>query len=271
MMPFARPRPLLAVMLGLAAVLAASVSPADAASPTEVYAALGDSAASGNGTRNPDLSWTCYRSSDAYGPIIEDERNHTDLVFPACQGAETGDILASQQYSVDADTDWITISIGGNDVGFSDLIFNCYADDDTDQCLQTVEEVNGRIENDLGDKLDDTYAALLGRAPKATIMAIGYPRFFGDDLSCADADGIVKEEAVALNGVADNLDAKIGERAAAAGIVHVSVVEQFTGHDVCADPAYVNGKAEWNMSDMYHPSPEGYRDGYMPLIRDIMG
>lgn len=59
-------------------------------------------------------------------------------------------------------------------------------------------------------------------------MSVGYPRIFGDDVSCRDADGINETEAAVLNGVVDNLDATIGERSAAAGITFISAIEQYT-------------------------------------------
>ena len=248
---------------------AATAAPAQAA-PTEEYVAMGDSAASGNGTRRADLSLSCYRSSRAYGPMIAAARPDTALKFPACQGAETPDI-PTQARSLSTATRWVTVSIGGNDIGFGDLIVNCTGHWDEATCLSTVNTVNARIRDELGPKLDRAYATIKSSAPNATVMTIGYPRFFGPTLTCPDADGTTPTEATALNGVADNLDAKIADRSRAAGFTHISVIGTFTGHDVCASVPYINGKSEFNAADTYHPSPEGHRYGFMPLIRKIMG
>lgn len=267
-----RPRGLFAlVALAMAASLVPGLALPAAAAPADQYAALGDSFASGNGTRNPDLDLVCYRSSDAYGPLIEDERADTELTFPACQGAETADIVNDQVKHMSEETDYVTVSIGGNDVDFIELVLNCMNHFDEQKCLETVDEVNRKIEEKLPDLLDQAYAAITDNAPNATVMSIGYPRFFGDDVSCLDADGINSTEAEALNGVADNLDSTIGERSDAAGITFISVIEQFTGHDVCADDPYINGKVELDPLDAAHPSPAGYSDGFKPLIRDVMG
>jgi lysophospholipase L1-like esterase len=265
-----RTRTLIVVVTAVSALLAVLAAPADAGA-TEEYATLGDSFASGNGTRNPDLDLACYRSSDAYGPLIAEDRPDTTLVFPACQGAETADIVKGQAAELSGDTDWVTVSIGGNDVDFIELVLNCINHFDEAQCLAAAEDTNAKIETKLPGRLDDAYAAIGAAAPNATVMVVGYPRFFGDDVSCLDADGISPTEAEALNGVADNLDAKIGERAGSAGLTYVSVMERFTGHDVCADDPYINGKLEPVVNDAAHPSPAGYRDGFLPLIRDIMG
>lgn len=265
------------IALGVALAVAAAGSPlalstaSAATAASEEYAALGDSFASGNGTRNPDLDLGCYRSSDAYGPEIAAERADTTLVFPACGGAVTDDVINTQSTSLTAGTDWVTVSIGGNDVGFAELLLNCGGAFDEALCLAKIDEVNQRIDQELGPKLDAAYASIEQGAPNATVISVGYPRFFGSTLGCLDADGITPTEAAALNGVADNLEAKIAERSRAAAIEHIDPIKQFTGHDVCATSPYLNGKAEFNVADAYHPSPEGYRNGFKPLIRAIMG
>ncbi|MGH3351882.1 MAG: SGNH/GDSL hydrolase family protein [Nocardioides sp.] len=238
---------------------------------TEEYAALGDSFASGNGTRNPDINLGCYRSSEAYGPEIAAERASTTLVFPACGGAVTDDVINTQSKSLTAETDWVTVSIGGNDVGFAELLLNCGGSLDEPLCLAKADEVNQRIDTDLGPKLDTAYASIKQGAPNAGVISIGYPRFFGSDISCLDADGITPNEATALNGLADNLEAKVADRSRAAGIQHINPIQQFAGHDICSSTPYLNGKAELNAADAYHPSPEGYSNGFKPLIRKIMG
>ena len=261
-----------ATLLAGPAVLAGLLgSTASAAPPSDEYVAMGDSYASGNGTGNPDLDYWCYRSSDAYGPIIDDQRKKTSLVFNACGGATTEDVLAGQVDDLSSATDYVTISIGGNDVGFVDLILNCWGHFDQAQCLETVDEVNDRIENELPAKLDQTHAAITAAAPHALVMQVGYPRAFGDDVGCAQADGVNRTEADALNGVSDNLDRVIGERAAANGLTYIGVIEAFTGHDVCADEPWLVGKWAWAARDVYHPTKAGHRDGFVPLVRAVMG
>lgn len=262
-----------AALVAGSTALALTLIPWGTASSTELdeYVAMGDSYASGNGTGNPDLDYDCYRSSDAYGPLIEGERAGTDLVFVACGGATTADVLADQQYAVTSATDTITLSIGGNDVGFVDLILSCWGHFDESACLDTANKVNKRIETELPAKLDDTHAALKDRAPGAQIVQVGYPRAFGTDISCAQADGITRKERDALNGVSDNLDATISERAAANGIAYIGVIDAFTGHDVCADDPWLVGKYAWDTRDVYHPTKSGHRDGFRPLVRGVIG
>lgn len=257
-----------AVVIGAICLTGTTVT---AVAAQDEYAALGDSFASGNGTRNPDLHAGCYRSSDTYGPIIDRQRANTWLRFRACQGADTTDVFDQQSQPLSTATDYVTVGIGGNDVGFGTLVRNCANVWDEPRCLATVEETHRRIEQELPVKLDTAYATIRLRAPTAMVMSVGYPRFFGADLSCLNAHGITRTEAQALNGVADHLDRVIGQRSAAAGVRYISVIHQFTGHHMCASAPFVNGKAELNTADMYHPSKAGYRYGYLPLIRQAMG
>lgn len=244
---------------------------AGAAAPSDEYVALGDSYSSGNGTGNADLNYSCYRSSDAYAPIVADERKQTSLTFEACSGAETGDVIANQIDALSAETDYVTFTIGGNDVGFVDLILNCWGNFDQARCLDTADTVNSRIDNDLPALLDDMHAAVAAAAPNAQVMQLGYGRPFGNDLSCAQADGITSAERDALNGVVDNLDSTIAERAAANGVTYLSAIEAFTGHDVCADDPWLVGKYAWDVRDVYHPTTSGHRNGYVPLVRGVIG
>src|SRR5436190_9331779 len=82
------------------------------------YVALGDSYSSGTGTRTYFDS-TCQRSVYAYPYLLSQRRANTQLTFAACSGAKTGDVLNNQVSSVTSDTKIVTITIGGNDAGFS--------------------------------------------------------------------------------------------------------------------------------------------------------
>lgn len=244
---------------------------AGAAAPSDEYVALGDSYSSGNGTGSANLSYGCYRSSNAYAPIIADQRRRTSLAFKACSGATTVDVVNNQISALSAGTDFVTFTAGGNDVGFVDLILSCWGNYDQSQCLATADEVNRKIDNDLPARLDSLHAAVGAAAPNALVMQLGYGRPFGANLGCAQANGITSAERTALNGVVDHLDSTIAERAAANGITYISVIGAFTGHDVCANDPWLVGKYAWDVRDVYHPTASGHRDGYVPLVRALMG
>src|SRR5438270_13414941 len=140
--------------------LAGSTLPA-AAAALPAYVALGDSYSSGVGTRvyyNDGTS--CERSPDAYGPRISSARGYA-LSFQACSGAKTTDVNANQLGTLSATTTLATISIGGNDAGFSNVILNCALYYFT--CGSAINEANSFIANKLGGVLDTTYNNIRSR------------------------------------------------------------------------------------------------------------
>lgn len=258
-------------VLAAAALAAAVLVPAgpSTAAENDLYAGLGDSYSAGNGAFSTNLDWGCGRNTYAYPYLVAQSRPATDLSFVACQGATTDDLVASQVPTLTPDTDYVSLTIGGNDVGFADLIINC-AGSWSWNCENTTNETKRKIREELPAKLDRAYAAIREAAPSATVVVLGYGRMFGKDLRCAAADGITAEEAAWANGVADLLDATIADRAGAAGFVYQSSIKSFTGHDVCARDPWLNGKS-WSIADGYHPSRSGYANGLAPAVRAVIG
>ncbi len=247
-------------------------NPAAAQSEVDEYVALGDSFSSGNGTLRADLSpsLVCYRSSFAYPALVAAQRPNTELDFRACQGARTSDVINQQVRALDAGTDFVTITIGGNDIGFVDLILACGGVSSPD-CGAAVDRSNARIRDELPAKLDAAYAAIRQGAPNARrVVVLGYGRFFGPSLACPAAFGFTRPEADLLNGVADNLDAVVRARATGAGFDHRSAVPGFTGHALCASDPYLNG-INLRVTDAFHPTRRGHSEVYARQVRSAIG
>ena len=80
---------------------------------------------SGVGTRSFYNDGTeCKRSPLAYPAKVAADKKLT-LTFASCSGAKTGDVLSKQLGSLNSSTAYVTISIGGNDAGFSNVITEC--------------------------------------------------------------------------------------------------------------------------------------------------
>jgi len=263
----------LAVVTVLAATLLSATGAAAAAGPggtpdrgARTYVAMGDSFAAGNGTGLPDLDPACRRSSLAYAPIVAAERERTDLAFVACSGATTRTVLDTQVAALDRGTDFVTLSVGGNDIGLGPIARACVLGTEA-QCLGVAAQATAFTTAEMPGRLDAVYAAVGDRVRKAEVVVVGYPRFFAENfVPCQNAFGITATEAAALNDLVDTLDAVAADRAAAAGFTYVSTVDAFTGHDICAPDPWVNGIIAPTQFDAYHPSVAGYRDGYAPLV-----
>jgi hypothetical protein len=255
-----------------AALPAAAKGKPPSDSVTATYVAMGDSYASGNGTFAPDLDYSCYRSSKAYAPLVATALGNAKLTFVACSGATTADIIGGQDRALSRKTTHASISIGGNDVGFSDLISSCVFGGDS-TCKRAVDSTNAAIAGQLPDKLSATYAAIRARAPKATVVVVGYPQVFdSSDVSCSQANGISATEAGWLNQVSDDLDRAIETAAGDAGFGYVDPNTTFDGHDVCAGDPYVNGIGPLlaDSRSVYHPTAAGHAKGFEPLVYEAL-
>src|SRR5436853_7198089 len=109
-------------IIGGLVLCACVLVPAATAAALPQYVDLGDSYSSGVGTRVfYSESGSCYRSPEAYGPKIAAARGYA-LSFQACSGAKTTDVNSSQLGALSSTTALVTITIGGNDAGFSHVI-----------------------------------------------------------------------------------------------------------------------------------------------------
>jgi lysophospholipase L1-like esterase len=252
----------------LVAVLALALSHFALAAPSaaDEYVALGDSFSSGVGTASYTLSSSCKRSTYAYPWLVAQQRANTALTFVACSGATTSSLLASQIGSVTSETDLVTVTIGGNDIGFADLIVQCTLAN----CSTALDSTRASLTSFLGPRLDAVYGAITSRAPSAKVVILGYPRMFSS-ASCWGTLGITSTERTKANQLADALDQLMRARAAAHGFAYQSAIQPFTGHAVCSSSAWLNGLNLASTGESYHPNRAGHSQGYAPLVRAVSG
>jgi lysophospholipase L1-like esterase len=251
-----------AAMLALAGAVPAAAG--------ERYVALGDSYSSGTGTREYYDS-TCQRSNYSYAKIIDVERANTDVVLAACSGAKTGNVLTSQVSSLTSGTRWVTITIGGNDAGFSSVITECAQPWWSSNCNGAIDAAQAYIRNTLPGKLDSVYAEIKRRSPTATVIVLSYPRLFMG-VDCNAGTFFSSDEMTRLNATADLLRDKTRDRALAAGanFRFKDAIPPFVGHAVCSSTEWLNGLSN-PLGESYHPNRTGHRSGYVPLVRAVMG
>jgi len=237
--------------LALVASLVVGVTTASAAprQPVE-YDALGDSYASGYGVPPYEA---CGRSQSAYAVQL-DGRMKIDLDdFVACAGATTASLVAGGQLNaLDDDTDLVTISIGGNDIGWSTAVVACLGGTDA-QCAGGLAATSGRVTTVLPGLLDSVYSQVSARAPEAHVVVTGYPRLFSPEYGVFLAASAPEQEA--LNDGADLLNGVIAEAAAEHGFQFVDVTKRFLGHGVNAPDAWVLGPFD---PGAFHPNTAGY-------------
>lgn len=245
-----------------------TLTPAQAAGPSS-YVALGDSYSSGVGTRAYlDDGTDCQRSSYAFPSLLASAKGWS-LNFRACSGATAADVTSSQLSALSTSTAYATISVGGNDAGFSDVITECALPAWASDCDEAVDTAQTYVRETLPARLRTLYASIRAKAPSARVAVVGYPRLFqGED--CNAATFFSPDDETRLNQTADLLDTTLRTAASGAGFGFVDPRSAFAGHAVCDDPEWLNGFSH-PISDSYHPNRLGHANGYTPLVGPALG
>jgi hypothetical protein len=256
--------------LAAAAVAAALIATGGApepsqAAPPDTLVALGDSYASGVGTRAYyRASGPCKRSPYAY-PVRDARRLDLRLKFVACAGATTASVRNDQVGALTAATDYVTVTVGGNDIGFADVITACAPPWWASDCFGAIDEAEDEMRHVLPGRLNRLYRLIRARAPDAHVVVVGYPRLFmGED--CNAGTWFSPREQARLNAAANLLARRIRGRATAHGFSYADPRAAYTGHAICDEVEWVNGLSH-PLAESYHPNRAG-QAGYARLVRN---
>jgi lysophospholipase L1-like esterase len=247
------------------ALVATTAAPAQAAAPS--YVALGDSYASGLGTRSYVDGSSCKRSDLAYPRLVARQRGYA-LSFQACSGATVSSVTNNQLAALRSSTAFVTISVGGNDAGFADVLTECATPAWAGDCDRAIDGAQAYIRTTLPGRLSTLYSSIRSRAPQAKVVVVGYPRvFMGED--CNALTWFSPAEQTRLNATADQLNARLSAAASARGFSFANPTARFTGHAVCDDPEWLNGLSN-PVAESYHPNRLGHSSGYTPLVAGLL-
>ena len=176
-------RRLTAGLLTLAAALGLTLASSPQAQAVgESYVALGDSYSSGVGTRSYiDDGTSCQRSTLAYPSLLAAQRGYA-LNFRACSGATVGDVTGSQLSALNSGTSFVTISVGGNDAGFADVLTECALPGWASDCNGAIDGARPTSTTRCPAAWSGLYASIRGLRAAAQVVVVGYPRIFiGED------------------------------------------------------------------------------------------
>jgi lysophospholipase L1-like esterase len=243
-------------LLVLIAALGLLAVPLPAHAAPRTLVALGDSYASGVGSFvYYDDGTDCYRSPFAYPSLLAGATG-LRLTLAACSGATTADVLDHQVDLVTPGTDYVTITVGGNDVGFRDVVTTCALPGWLGNCTAVVNAGRTRVRTVLGTQLDRVYAAVEAKAPGARVAVTGYPRLF-NGTDCNPLTFFTADELRQINAGTDDLNAVIKARAEAAGFTFVETRPAFTGHAVCDRAPWINNLIVPTVNS-FHPNIAGH-------------
>ena len=262
-----------AVTIALGGLIGA---PTAAAEPTSTYVALGDSAAAAPLVPPAEDMLRCNRSGGNYPRVLAAALG-VSVVDVSCSSAASGDITdhpqrlvlgtaPTQLDAVGADTDLITISIGGNDVGLVGVALRCITFLPPGQvpapCTSRYvtggrDEISDTIRAQI-PKWDKMFAAIRAKAPSARIVLVGYGTYVRPS-GCFPQQPMHPADADYLQAKVDEINDATSASAAAHGIEFFDTRPVTSGHDGCAAPGdrYLEGILPSRQAVPLHPNDAG--------------
>jgi lysophospholipase L1-like esterase len=269
----------------------------------------------------------CHRSRNAYSQATgySDALGYADFrasIFHACSGAITKNVWPAQadgipqkdhdwpyvptddvpqlDHSEVAGVDMVTITIGGNDAMFTNLLIECAIHPFCPVAAygnsgQTWEEylrdwiavvVRARVRTTLRQICDRSKSA--NRSNGATIYLLGYPKLFpqhGSVPSCTNAlfnsDWPFQwsvDEQLWMNEVADDLNNVLKKEAEANGAYFVEMYHgsedngYFETHEICGSgsPYFKAPNDDQDGRGYFHPNATGYKSGYRRTLMEFL-
>lgn len=271
------------------------------------YVALGDSFASGEGAwdyedgtdfDDRDDLWPfnddeedhnrCHRSANAYSQILAADNDFADGAgFVACSGAVIDDFDDSngkntdekpQLDALDENTSLVTLSVGGNDLGFAEVIRDCVLNGESgvgfiDSCQEKHDQRITKRLPQLKRELIALYQQAKQKAPNARIIVVGYPHLFAENPKDDYGNLLFAEDQKWMNDKAGDLNAIIRSAAAEAGVEYVDPTNAFKGHGLGTDDPWFND-LDWGGPGLmpvdpssFHPNAKGHA-AFAKLIQD---
>jgi GDSL-like Lipase/Acylhydrolase family len=259
-------------LLALAALtlLAAFAGAARAAN----YVALGDSYAAGPIIPNQIAPFGCLKSDHNYAHLAAPTIGLA-LKDATCSGATTEDMTESQSTelgsvppqfdSLSAETTRVSLTIGGNDIGFSEIALSCitlnpfstpckdkYTAGGKDQIAERIAAT--------APKVDAVLDGIKARSPSAKVFVVNYAAIFPETgFGCWPQMPIGFGDVPYLRSKEKELNAMLATQAAANGATLVNWYNASIGHDACkgSSTRWVEPVVPTNPAAPIHPNLAG--------------
>ncbi|MEU2126958.1 SGNH/GDSL hydrolase family protein [Streptomyces sp. NPDC018352] len=264
-------------LAGLAVGAGAVPASAAGTDDTTSYVALGDSMASG--PLIPDITGpvACGRSTHNY-PHELAARLGASLTDVTCSGASSKHMTEKQSLSLldipmgsappqfdalRADTDLVTLTIGGNDAGLVGIAQKCTTlDPNATPCKEKyneggVDQVGQRIA-EFAPKLGAVLDSIHQRSPQARVVVTGYGLYIKPG-GCWPLQPVLPVDADFLQGSVDRMNAVIAQQSATHGAEYIDLATPSKGHDSCQAPSdkWVEGYVPTAAAAPLHPNRNG--------------
>lgn len=280
-------RPTTALLATLAALASALFATSASATTSLGYVALGDSFTSGPGIPT-QIAPECGRSDHNYPHLVATDIGAT-LTDASCGAAQTKDMTTSQypgtppQFdALRADTAVVTVSVGGNDAGFGEVVTTCgsmgasnpYGQPCTDYYnAGGTDQIAERLA-DLEPKLTAVVEGIRQRSPQARILVVGVPDLLPLTGSCwSPNNSVAPGDYPYLIKVNRAVNSTYAAAAANAGAEYVDVFTASIGHDICkpAGTRWVEGLFPNDPAAPVHPNALGMQGVAQQVTNAITG
>lgn len=283
---FSFSRGLLAALLASIALFIAAMAGLAATAGAASYVSLGDSYAAGPFIPNPVLPLGCLKSNHNYPHLAAPSIG--PLTDPSCSGAKTDHMTSPQNVDPDgpnppqfnsltASTEVVSLTIGGNDIGFSEIAQSCITLNPFSSPCRDKYTAGGKdqVAERIAATAPKVAAVLQGihaRSPKARVYVLNYPAIFPETGSgCWPQMPVSFKDAPYLRAKEQELNAMIASQATANGATLVSWYAASIGHDACkgSSTRWVEPLLPNNPSAPIHPNLRGMEGAASALVAAV--
>jgi GDSL-like Lipase/Acylhydrolase family len=255
---------------------------ASASAGATTYTALGDSYASGPLIPNQSLNpLGCLRSDHNYAHLTAAALG-LSLTDVSCSGATTADMTEAQNVEpgpnppqfngLSSGTNVVSLTIGGNDIDFTEIIENCITYNPFSTPCKSQYDSGGH--DQLAERIANTApkvaAVLQGihtRSPNARVFVVNYPDILPSGSGCWPTVPLSYGDVPYLHATEERLDSMLATEASLYGATLVNWYAASVGHDSCKSSSvrWVEPLIPGELAYPVHPNKAGMAGGAAAL------
>jgi hypothetical protein len=238
------------------------------------YTSLGDSYAAGPLIPNQSLNpLGCLRSDHNYAHLAAAAKGLT-LTDVSCSGAKTNDMTAAQNVEpgpnppqfngLNAATNVVSVTIGGNDIGFTEILESCITYNPFSTPCKDKYDPGGhdQLAERIAGAAPKVAAVLQGihaRSPNARVFVVNYPDILPSGSGCWPTIPLSFGDVPYLHATEERLNAMLATTAATNGATLVDWYTPSIGHDACkgGSTRWVEPLIPGELSAPVHPNKAG--------------